>query len=372
MLENLARLIHFFKADAFAFTAAEISLPIGISFFTFQILSYLIDVYRGDIPAQENIAKLAMYIMMFPQLIAGPIVRYRDVSDAVENRSTTIDMAETGVKRFIIGFAKKVFIANSMGRMANSVFRLWPRVNTVYAWLGAVCYALQIFFDFSAYSDMAIGLGLIFGFRFNENFNYPYMAKSVQEFWRRWHISLSTWFRDYVYIPLGGNRKGKLRTYVNLFIVFLLTGFWHGAAWKFVVWGLFHGLFLVIERAGFAKILKRLPSFIARLYTLLVVLVAWVFFRADSLYWAFYYLRDMFCLYLDDFKYISIVIKFTPLFFILFAIAILTCTPIAKRIGQTRIMRVQFVNRICYLLLWLVSVVYLTGLSYNPFIYFQF
>ncbi len=372
LLENLERLIHSLGAEAFTFSAAKISLPIGISFFTFQIMSYLIDVYRGDVPVQKNIARLAMYIMMFPQLIAGPIVRYRDVNEAIENRLTTTEMAEAGVKRFIIGFAKKVFIANYMGSMADSVFGLWPRVNTVYSWLGAVCYALQIFFDFAAYSDMAIGLGLIFGFRFNENFNYPYMAKSVQEFWRRWHISLSTWFRDYVYIPLGGNRKGKLRTYVNLFLVFLLTGFWHGAAWQFIVWGLFHGLFLIIERAGFGKVLKRLPAFVARLYTLMVVLVGWVFFRAASLYWAIYYLRDMFCLYLDDFKYTTVVTKFTPLFFILFATAILACTPIAKRIGQTRIMRVQAVNRICYLLLWFVSVVYLTGLSYNPFIYFRF
>ncbi len=372
LLENLEELIHFLGAETFAFTVAEISLPIGISFFTFQIMSYLIDVYRGDVPAQRNIAKLAMYIMMFPQLIAGPIVRYRDVNKAVEHRVTTIDMAETGVKRFIIGFSKKVFIANYMGSMADSVFGLWPRVNTVYSWLGAICYALQIFFDFAAYSDMAIGLGLIFGFRFNENFNYPYMARSVQEFWRRWHISLSSWFRDYVYIPLGGNRKGSFRTYVNLFIVFLLTGFWHGAAWQFIAWGMFHGLFLIIERAGFNKVINRLPDFAARLYTLTVVLVGWVFFRAVSLYWAMYYLRDMFCLYLDDFKYPSVVSKFTPMFFITLFTAILACTPVAKKIGRTRIMRIPAVNRLCYLLLWFISVIYIVGLSYNPFIYFRF
>lgn len=372
IVENVEKLIGLSGRPDFTFGLAQIALPVGISFFTFQIISYLIDVYRGTAPVQKNAAKLTLYIMMFPQLIAGPIVRYADVNERIECRTTTWQMAQTGVKRFIIGFAKKVFLANAMGNMADAVFALTGSVNTVYAWLGIICYALQIFFDFSAYSDMALGLGLLFGFRFRENFDYPYISTSIREFWRRWHISLSAWFRDYVYIPLGGNRRGERRTYLNLFVVFLLTGIWHGAAWQYVVWGLFHGFFLILERAGADRVLKKLPTFLQRVYTLLVVLVGWVFFRADSLKAAGGYLKNMFVFQLDGFKNSGIVPRFTVLFILLFVIALLASTPIAKKAGQTRLLQNPVVNRGLYLLLWGISVLYLAGLSYNPFIYFKF
>ena len=372
LVENLENAIHFIGNNTFTFGIPAIALPIGISFFTFQAMSYLIDVYRGDVPAQKNVTWLTLYIMMFPQLIAGPIVRYSDVNNEITCRTSSAEMVEKGIKRFIAGFAKKVFIANCMGSMADTVFALNGTTNTVYAWLGAITYALQIFFDFSAYSDMAIGMGLIFGFHFNENFEYPYISKSIQEFWRRWHISLSTWFRDYVYIPLGGNRKGKLRTYLNLSIVFLLTGIWHGAAWQFVIWGLIHGAFMLIERAGFGKVLKKIPGVFSQLYTLFVVVVGWVFFRADSLALAIAYLKNMFSFHFDGFANAYILPKFTNLFWVVGVLALLASTPMFKRLGQTRLGSVVWLNRISYLLLFVISIVYLSGLTYNPFIYFKF
>ena len=256
----------------------EVALPIGISFFTFQVMSYSIDVYRGEVAVQKSPAKLLLYVMMFPQLIAGPIVRYKEINDEIECRKIKIDQIEQGIKRFIVGFSKKVFLANTMGSLADVAFASIDNLNTLYAWTGAICYSLQIYYDFSAYSDMAIGLGWVFGFHFNENFNYPYISKSIKEFWRRWHISLSSWFRDYVYIPLGGNRKGTGRTYFNLMVVFLLTGIWHGAAWQFLIWGIYHGLFLVLERVGGSIILEKLPGWCRHIYVGLVVIVGWVFF----------------------------------------------------------------------------------------------
>ncbi|MDO4889070.1 MAG: MBOAT family O-acyltransferase, partial [Candidatus Saccharibacteria bacterium] len=232
-------------------TMEDVMLPIGISFYTFQIMSYVIDLYRGEIKVQKNLPKLALYISFFPQLVAGPIVKYKDIDKALDSRKETLEGFSYGAKRFIYGLSKKVLIADVMASVADTVFNGGGGVTGLtqpVAWLGAVCYALQIFFDFSGYSDMAIGLGSMFGFKFMENFNLPYISGSITEFWRRWHISLSTWFKEYVYIPLGGNRKGRKRTYLNLWIVFLLTGIWHGAAWNFVVWGLFHGLFIFIER----------------------------------------------------------------------------------------------------------------------------
>lgn len=235
-----------FMHIGFAAELPEIALPIGISFFTFQIMSYVFDVYQRRVEVQKNIFSLALYIMLFPQLIAGPIVRYIDVNKEIKKRHTDLDMVHDGLIRFMIGFTKKIFLANNMGHAADAIFCNVSEVNTPYAWLGAVCYALQIYMDFSAYSDMAIGLGKLFGFHFLENFNYPYLSASIKEFWRRWHISLSSWFRDYVYIPLGGNRNGIWNTYRNLLIIFVLTGFWHGASWTFVIWGLFHGFFFDI------------------------------------------------------------------------------------------------------------------------------
>ncbi len=262
----------------------RIGLPLGISFFTFQALSYLIDVYRGQEQGQASFTKLALYISMFPQLVAGPIVRYGQISKQLESRSTTIDGVAAGMSRFVTGLAKKVLIANQVGLTADIVFELPPAELVLpVAWLGIVCYTLQIYFDFSGYSDMAIGLGAMFGFRFPENFRYPYTARSVTEFWQRWHISLSTWFRDYLYIPLGGNRVSPLRVYRNLLLVFVLCGFWHGASWNFVVWGLLHGGILIGERRWFARH-SRLPfGWANHLYVLLLVMITWAIFRAENL-----------------------------------------------------------------------------------------
>ena len=235
-----------------------------------------------------------MYISLFPQLIAGPIVRYIDIAREIDERRINTSLFAAGINRFIIGFAKKVIIANNVGFIADQVFSVAPaELSTALAWIGIHFYSLQIYFDFSGYSDMAIGLGKMFGFNFKENFNYPYISTSIKEFWRRWHISLSSWFKDYLYIPLGGNRKGKYRTYINLLIVFFLTGLWHGASWSFVVWGLFHGLFLIIERIGFGKVLLRF-KFLSRVYVLIVVIVGWVFFRADHLSYALEFIHKMF------------------------------------------------------------------------------
>lgn len=372
IIDNVESAVQHFGNAEFTFGLAQIALPIGISFFTFQIMSYLVDVYRNEVPAQKNIAWLTLYIMMFPQLIAGPIVRYSDVNNEIACRKTTLDMVEKGIKRFIIGFAKKVFIANCMGAMADAVFAIKGEFNSLYAWLGAISYSMQIFFDFSAYSDMAIGLGLIFGFHFNENFEYPYISTSIQEFWRRWHISLSTWFRDYVYIPLGGNRKGKIRTYINLSIVFLLTGIWHGAAWQFIVWGLFHGLFMLIERAGLGKLLKKIPAFFAHIYTLLIIIVGWVFFRADNLTKALAFLKNMFSFNFKQFTNEATVTQATHLFWVVGVIAILASTPLFKKLGQTKLAQVKWIGYVGYLLLMIITVIYLSGLTYNPFIYFKF
>ena len=240
------------------FTVPEISLPIGISFFTFQALSYVIDVYRGEAEVQKNWFKLALYVSFFPQLIAGPIVKYKDVNDQIDNRTISLTQTAAGIRRFIYGFSKKVLIANVMGLCADTLYGMnIGEMTGLMVWIASISYTLQIYFDFSGYSDMAIGLGKMFGFEFKENFNYPYRSHSIREFWRRWHISLSSWFPDYVYIPLGGNRKGQVRTYINLFIVFFLTGIWHGASWTFVFWGIYHGIFCIIERLGLEKLLKR-------------------------------------------------------------------------------------------------------------------
>ncbi len=265
-------------------TVPAIALPIGISFFTFHALSYVIDVYRGDARALRNPFDMGLYISLFSQLIAGPIIRYHDIAAQLQERSVTRSLFARGVRRFIVGLGKKVLIANTLAVSADLIFTIpGDQLTMGLAWLGVLCYALQIYFDFSGYSDMAIGLGLMFGFRFLENFNYPYISQSLTEFWRRWHISLSNWFRDYLYIPLGGNRVAPWRVYLNLVIVFFLCGLWHGASWNFVVWGLFHGTFLVIERMGLARRMAEWHQPFRHVYAMLVVLVSWVFFRADSL-----------------------------------------------------------------------------------------
>src|SRR5262245_29528369 len=271
-----------------------IHLPIGISFFTFEAIAYLVDIHRRDTTAQRSPANFGLFMTLFPHLIAGPVVRYRDLAAAIANRTVTSAMFASGVRRFVIGLAKKLLLANTLGLTADRLFALSPdQLAPSAAWLGVVCYTLHIYFDFSGYSDMAIGLGRMFGFELCENFRYPYIAESVTDFWRRWHISLSTWFRDYLYIPLGGNRKGSLRTGANLLLVFILCGIWHGASWTFLVWGLFHGLFLSLERVGLGRLLERVPAAFRHAYTILAVLVGWVFFRAESLTHAAEYLGAM-------------------------------------------------------------------------------
>jgi alginate O-acetyltransferase complex protein AlgI len=273
----------------------SIALPLGISFYIFQSISYLIDIYRRRIESSQSFINFAAYISLFPQLVAGPIVRYENVARSFADRKLKLNNVFEGLQRFAMGLAKKILIADTMALIADNVFN--SPVSTLpfsITWLGAIAYTLQIYFDFSGYSDMAIGLGRIFNFKFLENFKYPYSSKSITEFWRRWHISLSSFFRDYLYIPLGGNRKGKGRTYVNLFIVFLLCGLWHGAAWNFLVWGIYQGFGLIIERLGFLKVLKKIPAFFANIYVWFFVLIGWIIFRANTLSYAFDYIKIMF------------------------------------------------------------------------------
>ncbi|MGF6570703.1 alginate O-acetyltransferase complex protein AlgI [Paraburkholderia sp. GAS333] len=275
--------------------AHQIPLPIGISFFTFHAISYIVDIYRREAQALRNPLNMGLYISLFPQLIAGPIIRYHDVADQILHRSNTLERFSSGVERFVYGLGKKVLIANVLGQVADQAFSTPAgSLSAGTAWLGIVCYTLQIYFDFSGYSDMAIGLARMFGFELTENFNYPYISRSVREFWRRWHISLSTWFRDYVYIPLGGNRASSMRVRINLFVVFLLCGLWHGASWNFAFWGAFHGGLLVLERGPFGKTIDRVPRLIGSAYTLLMVAIGWVFFRAADFHEALVYLRAMF------------------------------------------------------------------------------
>ena len=351
----------------------RIALPIGISFFTFQILSYLIDVYRGNVPPQRNLMKLALYILLFPQLVAGPIVRYADINREIDERNTSPDMLAAGIKRFILGFAKKVLLANAMGKVADTMFSIAPEsLPALYAWAGALCYALQIFLDFSAYSDMAIGMGQIFGFRFRENFDQPYSSRSIREFWRRWHISLSSWFRDYVYIPLGGNRKGKSRTLLNLLIVFFLTGLWHGANWTFICWGLFHGALMLLERGPWGKIHEKLPSILRRIMTLFAVLIGWVLFRADSLPQAGDYFRRMFMFSGGTYGIERVTDLFTGAMAAAFILSLLACIPALSHLVWKGVWNHKGWGSVLFLLLFVVSAGFLLGGDFNPFIYFQF
>ena len=371
IVDNIEKIINMFNPN-FVIQAPLIPLPVGISFFTFQILSYVIDVYRGNVKEQKSFINLSLYIMLFPQLIAGPIVRYIDVEKQISIRQITLSKTKQGIERFIIGFAKKLLIANAMGLIADYFFDNPVNQSTLGAWIGVLAYSLQIYYDFSAYSDMAIGLGKILGFDFHENFNYPYISKSIKEFWRRWHISLSSWFRDYVYIPLGGNRKSTARTYLNLLIVFFVTGLWHGASWNFVAWGLFHGMFLVIERLGFSNILNKIPKPIRHLYTLIVVMVGWVLFRSATLTEAISYISNMF-VYTNQFASRVLLILDNKAV-IMFILAIIFSCPIYKKIKEfnNKIKAAQIVYEIILLIIFVISILYMTGSSFNPFIYFIF
>ncbi|MGN0639067.1 MAG: MBOAT family O-acyltransferase [Huintestinicola sp.] len=348
----------------------EILLPIGISFYTFQIMSYVIDVYRGNVKVQKNLINLALYVSMFPQLIAGPIVRYVDVEKQILDRKTTWDNAYTGVMRFSVGFSKKVLIADQLAKIADTAFG--GEYGSIFVnWIGIIAYSLQIFFDFSGYSDMAIGLGKIFGFDFPENFNYPYISQSIQEFWRRWHISLSSWFRDYLYIPLGGSRAGKMRTYINLIIVFFMTGLWHGASFNFIVWGLFYAVFLIIERLGFSEVLKKIPSVFRHIYALFVILIGWVFFRADSLSAAIEFIKGMFTLSGSDYNNFRFVMTNEYWFFLI--AGIIFSIPHSKLTGLIKKNSVkESIYQTCVLLIFLVAVCYMVGSGYSPFLYFRF
>lgn len=358
-----------------SFDVPKIKLPIGISFYIFQIVSYVVDVYRGTVKPQKNIFKLAMYVSLFPQLIAGPIVRYETIEKDLKNRSTNFDNIYEGLKRFVVGLAKKVLIADQMAYAADIIFN-WPvqEVPCFFAWIGALCYTLQIFYDFSGYSDMAIGLGRIFNFHFLENFNYPYSSLSVQEFWRRWHISLSSWLRDYLYIPLGGNRKGKLRTYINSYIVFILCGLWHGATYNFLVWGLYHGFGLSVEKAGFGKFLNKLPKFIANLYLWLFVVIGWVIFRTNNLADALVYLKVMFTgnknVRISDFYDATLFLTYSNVWIMI--IGILFSYPVFKSCLVKRNSKLFIIQNISLMLLFGCAYVFAVTSSFSPFIYFRF
>ena len=356
----------------------QVVLPIGISFYTFQGLSYVIDVYRGEAPAQKNPVNVALYVTMFPQLVAGPIVRYTTVAEEIDNRNESLDEFSEGAVRFMFGLAKKMIIANMMGAVADGIFGTEiSQISAAAAWVGAIGYTLQIYFDFSAYSDMAIGLGRMFGFHFLENFNYPYISASVTEFWRRWHISLSTWFRDYLYIPLGGNRCSAARNILNLFIVWFLTGMWHGAAWTFIIWGLWFFVFLVGEKYVWGGLLRKCPEFIGHIYTMLIVILSWVFFRSESVSYAFRYIGLMFSGSGEADQAVFYLLQYWPEW-LLAVIAIFPVKDAAKNFLERRKDKTFFAlilewgPRLLALALLVISYLRLSTGSFNPFIYYQF
>ena len=359
----------------------EIALPLGISFFTFQAMSYVIDVYRKDAKVQKNIFDLSLYISLFPQLVAGPIVRYQTVADQIDERDHNIVKFGDGVRRFIIGLGKKVLLSNSLGMLADSVFGMQTyQLTVVSTWLGILAYSLQIFFDFSGYSDMAIGLGKMFGFEFLENFNYPYISQSASEFWRRWHISLGSWFRDYVYFPLGGSRRGNVRTYINLFIVWFLTGFWHGASWTFIAWGLYFGLLIGMEKSYLGKFLNKVPRFIRHIYLLLVVMIGWVFFRADSFSYSMEIIKNMFFMGTSTVFDGTVAAYLNDYWFVL-VLSMIFCVPIVDwirgkiEVANEKILEsnVSYIlNSVVYTGIFLIVIFKLVNSTYNPFLYFRF
>ena len=346
----------------------KVALPIGISFYTFQLLSYNVDVYRGDVPAQKNFIDLAAYIALFPQLIAGPIVRYSDVAAQLKNRTHSWDKIALGARRFVLGLAKKILIANALGELCD-IFRATGEQSVLYFWMYAIGFSLHIYFDFSGYSDMAIGLGKIFGFDFLENFNYPYISKSATEFWRRWHMSLGSWFRDYVYIPMGGSRVKKFRMFFNIFTVWMLTGFWHGAAWNFIVWGLYFAVLLVVEKVFLMKYLNR-SKVLSRVYLLLAVVISFVIFNATSMGEAFSYIGGMFGA--GGVPLVSAeALYYLRSYAVIFVMAIIGATPIPKLVVG-KIKAAQYVEPVFLLALLALVTAYLVDGSFNPFLYFRF
>lgn len=375
LVNNINSILGFMNISG-GISIRKITLPIGISFFTFQGMSYAIDVYRDDAEVQKNIFDLALYISFFPQLIAGPIVRYHDVAEQMKKREITVEKFTYGIRRFILGFAKKILIANRMGAIADDIFKIAPQnISTALIWLGALCYTLQIYYDFSGYSDMAIGLGKIFGFDFLENFNYPYIAKSIKEFWKRWHISLTNWFRDYVYIPLGGNRKGEKRSYINQIIVFLLSGLWHGASWNFIFWGAYHGAFLILERWKLGSLLNRAWKPVRYIYAIVVVIVGWVFFRVENLVSAFTYVKKMFLFTKSNSIYYPS-LYFDRKSIVILILGIVFSTPILKyinkKIEEKRFKIYYNLVNVVAMIVFIISLISLAASTYNPFIYFRF
>ena len=374
MVESLNEVLTLCGVDRLL-SLGRIHLPIGVSFFTFHGLSYVLDVYRGKEKADRNFMRVALYISLFPQLVAGPIVRYIDIAQQLRSRQTSVAVFASGIERFIVGLVKKVLLANTFAVAADQAFAMQPeQLTTANAWVGIAAYTLQIYFDFSGYSDMAIGLARMFGFDFRENFDHPYISRSLTEFWRRWHISLSTWFRDYLYIPLGGNRGGPWRTYANLAIVFLLCGLWHGPSWNFVIWGMIHGAFLIAERLSLSMSWAALPvpfGWLARLYTLFVVAVAWVFFRSETLAEAANYLQAMFGG--GSVAGVSTSLLINPKLKIAFAVGILACTPIRQRLARLWMTPIAgFVTATGLVAVFWLAAASLAAGSHNPFIYFRF
>lgn len=357
-----------------SFDLLNIALPIGISFYTFQAMSYTIDVYRNDVRVQKNLIDFGMYITMFPQLIAGPIVRYADVQDQLADRSvTTADFSE-GVMRFVVGLGKKVLLANQMGAVWSEIYALGGDVSALMAWTGAIAYTFQIYFDFSGYSDMAIGLGRMFGFKFPENFRYPYQSVSITDFWRRWHITLSTWFKEYLYIPLGGNRCGLARQALNLLIVWSLTGFWHGAGWNFVMWGLYYFVILFIEKLFLLKALDKLPKFFRHVYALLLIIIGWVIFASDDVSVLLPYLGSMFGANgaIGGMDVYTLLTKA-----VLLIICCIASTELPKKLflsaaGAMNEKAAFTLKSVLMIALLALSMILLIGDSYNPFLYFRF
>lgn len=358
-------------------SAKTIVLPIGISFFTFQIMSYLIDVYRNpEIKAQRNIINLGLYIALFPQLIAGPIVKYKDIEKELLVRTVSVEDFSYGIKRFIIGLGKKVLLANNLAVTVDLIFaQNVGDLSSVTLWLGAIGYMFQIYYDFSGYSDMAIGLGRMFGFHFQENFIYPYLSNSIKEFWRRWHISLSTWFKEYLYIPLGGNRKGKVKLYRNLTIVFFTTGLWHGASWNFIIWGLWHGLFALLERMKFGDFLAK-TRFFNKIYVFFVVIIGWVFFRADNLNLAVEYLKGMFFWHLEEQIPLRMVVSNQFFVVLLFSILLSgVLQSVLRKIKRNEFFeseKITWIDDFTMPAVLIICIICLVSGTYNPFIYFRF
>ena len=355
------------------FGLLQLTLPIGISFYTFQTMSYTIDVYRGETPAQRNMISFGMYVCLFPQLIAGPIVRYKEVQKEVDARTTTISCAVHGLQRFLIGLAKKVLLANQIGALWDYIKGLGSAdMSTALAWLGALAFTFQIYFDFSGYSDMAIGLGEMFGFHFPENFDHPYESKSITEFWRRWHMTLGTWFREYLYIPLGGNRKGVVRQIFNLFIVWFLTGLWHGAGWNFILWGLYYFVLLILEKFVLRGVLERLPTIMQHLYTLFFVVVGWVIFACDDMGLLGSYLKALFGIGVPAGNALALYEWDVMAPFLV--ILLIASTTIPMRIGKqlTREDQRSPLLMVYTVVLLALSLAFLVSGSYNPFLYFRF